>query len=199
MRANAETLGFDIEAMAFLDLSPSSEFFTEVQTYDIFSPSEVEREPTTQKIIERVQAVKPQRVFLDAITQFRYLAADEFQFRKQVLSFLRFLVEGGATVVFTSEGTSSAPDDDLQFISDGVIYLELRPEGRTLTVTKLRGSNFRSWPSFAAPDSGWYGGISATASGQLSTGFCCGSDFFWGSRNRRTAARGTGTRDGHGD
>jgi circadian clock protein KaiC len=87
--------------------------------------------------------VKPQRVFLDAITQFRYLAADEFQFRKQVLSFLRFLVEGGATVVFTSEGTASAPDDDLQFISDGVIYLELLPEGRTLSVTKLRGSNFR--------------------------------------------------------
>ncbi|MBD0340949.1 MAG: AAA family ATPase, partial [Microcoleus sp. Co-bin12] len=80
------------------------------------------------------------------ITQFRYLAADEFQFRKQVLSFLRFLVEGGATVVFTSEGTSSAPDDDLQFISDGVIYLELRPEGRTVSVTKLRGSNFRSGP-----------------------------------------------------
>jgi circadian clock protein KaiC len=143
LRANAESLGFDIEAMAFLDLSPSSEFFTEVQTYDIFSPSEVEREPTTQKIIDRVKAVKPQRVFLDAITQFRYLAADEFQFRKQVLSFLRFLVEGGATVVFTSEGTSNAPDDDLQFISDGVIYLELRPEGRTLSVTKLRGSNFR--------------------------------------------------------
>ncbi|MEG4395367.1 ATPase domain-containing protein [Microcoleus sp. BROC3] len=143
LRANAQWLGFDIEAMPFLDLSPSSEFFTKVQTYDIFSASEVEREPTTQKIIEQVQAVKPQRVFLDAITQFRYLATDEFQFRKQVLSFLRFLVEGGATVVFTSEGTLSAPDDDLQFISDGVIYLELLPEGRTLSVTKLRGSNFR--------------------------------------------------------
>lgn len=143
LRANAENLGFDIDKMAFLDLSPTSEFFTEVQTYDIFSASEVEREPTTQKIIERVQAVKPQRVFLDAITQFRYLATDEFQFRKQVLSFLRFLVEGGATVVFTSEGTLNAPDDDLQFISDGVIHLELLPEGRTLSVTKLRGSNFR--------------------------------------------------------
>ncbi|MEG4940161.1 ATPase domain-containing protein [Microcoleus sp. F4-D5] len=143
LRANAQWLGFEIEAMPFLDLSPSSEFFTEVQTYDIFSASEVEREPTTQKIIEQVQAVKPQRVFLDAITQFRYLATDEFQFRKQVLSFLRFLVEGGATVVFTSEGTSSAPDDDLQFISDGVIYLELLPEGRTVSVTKFRGSNFR--------------------------------------------------------
>ena len=143
LRANAETLGFDIESIAFLDLSPTSEFFTEVQTYDIFSASEVEREPTTQKIIEQVRAVKPQRVFLDAITQFRYLAADEFQFRKQVLSFLRFLVEGGATVVFTSEGTLNAPDDDLQFISDGVIYLELLPVGRTLSVTKLRGSSFR--------------------------------------------------------
>jgi circadian clock protein KaiC len=144
IRKNAEAIGFDLGAVTFLDLSPSSTFFTEVQSYDIFAPAEVEREPTTQQIVAQVEVLKPQRVFLDAMTQFRYLAADAFQFRKQALSFLRFLIEQGATVLFTSEGSVEAPDDDLQFMADGVINLEFAPEGRTLSVSKFRGSDFRS-------------------------------------------------------
>ena len=143
LRANAEMLGFDLAQVHFLDLSPNATFFTEVQTYDIFSPAEVEREPVTQQILDQIETLHPQRVFLDAMTQFRYLASDAFQFRKQVLSFLRFLIEQGATVLFTSEGSVSAPDDDLQFMSDGVIHLALQSEGRTLSVSKFRGSDFR--------------------------------------------------------
>ncbi|GAC1350009.1 MAG: ATPase domain-containing protein [Ktedonobacteraceae bacterium] len=144
LRANAQALGFDLAQVHFLDLSPNAAFFTEMQTYDIFSPAEVEREPVTQQILDQIEAIQPQRVFLDAMTQFRYLATDAFQFRKQVLSFLRFLVEQGATILFTSEGTVSVPDDDLQFMSDGVLHLHFRSEGRTLSVSKFRGSDFRS-------------------------------------------------------
>jgi len=142
--ANANALGFDLTQVRFLDLSPNAAFFTEMQTYDIFSPAEVEREPVTRQIMEQIEHLKPQRVFLDAMTQFRYLATDAFQFRKQVLSFLRFLVEQGATVLYTSEGNSSVPDDDLQFMSDGVIHLHFQPEGRAVSVSKFRGSDFRS-------------------------------------------------------
>jgi circadian clock protein KaiC len=144
LRANAQVLGFDLAQVHFLDLSPNATFFTEVQTYDIFSPAEVEREPVTRRILDQIETLHPQRVFLDAMTQFRYLATDAFQFRKQVLSFLRFLIEQGATVLFTSEGSASNPDDDLQFMSDGVIHLELQPASRTLRVSKFRGSDFRS-------------------------------------------------------
>lgn len=144
VRANGDRLGFDTQAITFLDLSPSSDFFTEVETYDIFSPAEVEREPTTQKIVERVNQLQPKRVFIDAMTQFRYLATDVFQFRKQVLSFLRFLLEQGATVLFASESSPTMPDDDLQFMSDGVIDLQQADGSRSLTVIKFRGSDFRS-------------------------------------------------------
>lgn len=144
LRKNAETLGFESKNIVFLDLSPTSEFFARVQTYDIFSPAEVEREPTTQKIIEQVETLKPQRIFLDAMTQFRYLSTDAFQFRKQVLSFLRFLVEQDATVLLSSESSKEAPDNDLQFMSDGVIHLNFSANGRTLSVTKFRGSDFLS-------------------------------------------------------
>ena len=144
LRQDAESLGFDLGGITFLDLSPPAEFFSEVESYDIFSPAEVEREPTTRKIVELVEKLKPQRIFMDSMTQFRYLSTDSFQFRKQALSFLRFLVDQGATVLFTSEGTTEVPDDDLQFMSDGVIHLNFAPEGRTLQVTKFRGSGFRT-------------------------------------------------------
>ena len=144
IRRNAVELGFDLQGVSFLDLSPDVGFFTEMESYDIFSPAEVEREPITQKIIEQVEALKPQRVFLDAMTQFRFLTTDAFQFRRQVLSFLRFLVEREATVLFTSESSNLAPDEDLQFMSDGVIHLNFTPEDRSLNVIKFRGSDFRN-------------------------------------------------------
>lgn len=144
VRSNADRQGFNIQGINFLDLSPGSSFFTEVETYDIFSPAEVEREPTTQLIVEQVRQVQPQRVFIDAMTQFRYLSSDVFQFRKQVLSFLRFLLEQGATVLFASESSEMNPDDDLQFMSDGVIDLRYGGGDRSLTVIKFRGSHFQS-------------------------------------------------------
>ncbi|MEW6378171.1 MAG: ATPase domain-containing protein [bacterium] len=144
IRKNAQVMGFNLENVNFLDLSPQPEFFAKVEAYDIFSPAEVERVPTTQVIIDSIEKLKPQRIFVDAITQFRYLTADPFQFRKQVLSFLRFLIDNGATVLLTSEGSVQAPDDDLQFISDGVITLAFEQGARTVSVTKFRGSGFRS-------------------------------------------------------
>jgi circadian clock protein KaiC len=143
VQKNAEGLGFNLQGINFLDLSPTPEFFTQVETYDIFSPAEVERGPTTRQIVEQVEALKPQRIFIDSMTQFRYLATDAFQFRKQVLSFLRFLVEKGTTVLFTSESSKEAPDNDLQFMSDGVINLNFSNDQRTLWVSKFRGSDFQ--------------------------------------------------------
>ncbi|HEY9827278.1 MAG TPA: ATPase domain-containing protein [Stenomitos sp.] len=140
----AEHLNIDTQSIIFLDLSPTSDFFAQVQTYDIFSPVEVEREPTTQRIVEQIESLKPHRIFIDSMTQFRYLATDTFQFRKQVLSFLRFLTEKGITVLFTSEHSVETPDDDLQFMSDGVLDLNFNDDNRTLSVSKFRGSDFRS-------------------------------------------------------
>lgn len=143
IRKNSESIGMNLEGIAFLDLSPTEEFFAKEEAYDIFAPAEVERQPMTQKIIAEIEAIQPQRVFLDALTHFRYLATDAFQFRKLALSFLHFLIERQTTVLFSSEGSVSAPDDDLQFISDGIIELFFSAEERMLEVTKMRASNFQ--------------------------------------------------------
>ncbi len=143
LRCIASELNFDVNSIHFLDLSPSSEFFTQEQSYDIFSPADVERNPLTQKIIEEVETLKPERIFIDSMTQFRYLASDAFIFRKQISAFLRFLKEQKITILFTTENSSEAPDEDLQFISDGIINLNFYQEGRNLSVSKFRSSNFR--------------------------------------------------------
>jgi circadian clock protein KaiC len=146
IRSDAAAQGLDLDGARVLDLSPTREFFAENQSYDLFSPADVERDPTTRQIIEVVQEHRPHRVFVDAITTLRYLSPDGFQFRKQALSFMRFLVESGATVLMSSEPTTSVPDDDLRFMSDGILDLEVsRDHGtrrRTLSVAKMRGSDF---------------------------------------------------------
>lgn len=141
---NSPAINPDAANLHCLDLSPDADFFTNMESYAIFAPAEVEREPITQKIIDKVKAVKPQRIFIDSINQFRYLAANEFQFRKQVLSCLRFLSVEQATVLLSSEYSPESPDSDLQFMCDGVISLQLTEDYRSVRVRKFRGSSFRN-------------------------------------------------------
>ncbi|MFD1633852.1 ATPase domain-containing protein [Haloplanus ruber] len=144
LRTNAAALGFDTDAIEFLDLSPSAEAFTEDDSYDIFGAAEVEQEPLTSEIVDTVAAVDPDRVVVDPLTQLRYLVADDYQFRKQVVGFMRYLKQQGATAVFTVQNTRELPTEDLEFIADGTIKLETAAYGRTITVPKFRGSTTRS-------------------------------------------------------
>ncbi len=130
IRKTAENLGLDVSGVSFLDLSPSSVFFTEAQSYDIFSTAEVEKEPITQRIVEEVGRIRPKRVFRPA---------DPVQvpFGGQVPvppagPFLSpFLTDSGATVMLTSESSPEAPDSDVQFLVHAVVQARKRTR-RTL-------------------------------------------------------------------
>ncbi|WP_251342988.1 ATPase domain-containing protein [Haloplanus halophilus] len=143
LRANAAALGFETDAIEFLDLSPTAEAFTEDDTYDVFAAAEVEQEPVTTEIVDAVSSVDPDRVVVDPLTQLRYLTSDQYQFRKQVVGFMRYLKRQGATVAFTVQHLPDLPTEDLEFIADGTIKLGSAPHGRTVTVPKFRGSSTR--------------------------------------------------------
>lgn len=146
VRENSASLGIDLDGVEILDLAPTEEVFTGVGAYDIFSPADIERKPTAQKIMQAMDRLKPERVCVDSVTQLRYLSPDPHQFRKQMMALARYLTGQGATVLFTSEASPETPDDDLQFLCDGVVNLESRPEGRTISVSKFRGSDFIEGP-----------------------------------------------------
>jgi circadian clock protein KaiC len=144
LRANAAALGFDTDAIEFLDLSPSADAFVDDDSYEVFEPAEVEGEPLTDRIVDGVAEVDPDRVVVDPLTQLRFLLSDDYQFRKQVVGFMRFLKDRGATVLFTVQNTASLPTDDLEFITDGTVRLDAASYGKTVDVPKFRGSATQS-------------------------------------------------------
>ncbi|MGB9965957.1 ATPase domain-containing protein [Halobacterium hubeiense] len=144
VKANARSVGFDLEGVEFLSLTPDSEVFTESQSYSVFGANEVEAGAFNEAIVERIEALDPSRIFIDPITQLRYLSGDDYQFRKQVLALQQFLGEQDATILFTSQATPNNPDDDVQFIADGTLDLEREHATRTVSVPKFRGSSTRS-------------------------------------------------------
>jgi circadian clock protein KaiC len=142
LRTNAGSVGIDVSNISFLSLAPDEHFFTDQQGYDVFAASDVEQEPLAQSVMETVDRLTPTHVFVDSMTQLHFLSSDLYQYRKQVLSFLRYFRDRGATILFTSECSAGLSDEDLQFIADGVITLGAAPSGAFLQVNKFRGSHF---------------------------------------------------------
>lgn len=139
---NAKKRGFPVqENVKFLDLSPSGQFVEE-KDYNVFHSSEVEQEPMLDAITDKIKEIKPERIFIDGLTQLRFLSADDYRFRKNVQSLIKLMADIETTPMFVSE-VGSRPDDDLQFISDGIINLENRGEERKISIAKIRGSGFK--------------------------------------------------------
>lgn len=141
IRANAATLGFDLDGIEFLDLSPQAEGFTDGSQYQVFTPGEVEGPDLSDVRAERISTVDPDRVFVDPLSELRNLATEDYQFRKLINGFSQSVTDRDATLLFTSQATAAAPDADLLFISDGTIELERDAGRRTLKVVKFRGSS----------------------------------------------------------
>jgi len=136
--------GFDLKKINFLDLSPSANSVEKNENYNVFPPSEVDQQPIIEKIVKKLKERKIDRIYFDGLTQLRYLSNDTFQFRKQILSLIQFATDQRATLIISSEASKNKPDDDLQFMCDGVINLSYDNNRRYIRVSKYRGSNFLS-------------------------------------------------------
>jgi circadian clock protein KaiC len=156
IRQNAENISIDLSRVHLLNLAPDRYAFFGEENYDIFSPAEVERKPISDKLVSAIEKIKPQRVFIDSLTQLRYLTTNSFQFRKQALSLFSYLKSLNITTLFSTESSSEAPDDDLQFLADGIIQVDNRIDGRMVRITKFRGSDFApDWHFFRLTARGW--------------------------------------------
>ena len=137
LRSDARTLGLSIDHAVVLDLTPTPETFSAMQSYDIFSPAEIEREPMTAEIAKAIRDTHVQRIFVDGFDHFRQLATDAFNYRRLIQSFFRFATHDGATVLVASESRDCLGD------ADAVINLGVQDSGRNIRVLKYRGSDFQ--------------------------------------------------------
>lgn len=141
--ANGRALGIDLDGTEFLDLGPESDVFAAEQTPDLVDPGELERDRHLQVIHDTVSEIDPDRIVIDPITQLRYLEPTEYQYRKRILSFVRFLKERNATVLTTATSSTADSNLELRSLSDGIIELLRDDGGRRVTVTKHRGRGQR--------------------------------------------------------
>ncbi len=144
LRHDAGTLGIDMSGTAFLDLTAEADVFSEIQSYDIFSPVEVEREPVAKAMRAKIEQIRPSRIFVDGFPDLRMISADMFHFLRMVQSFFRFAASRGSTVLVSAAEGLTGMDVALQSTADGVIRLAGRRPARSLEVLKMRGGDFRA-------------------------------------------------------
>jgi circadian clock protein KaiC len=129
------------ELVSELGLDPDSE-------QSILHPSEVELGETVKEVIQRVDAMKPNRVVFDSLSELRLLAQNPLRYRRQILALKQFFATRNCTVLMLDDRTSETGDLQLHSIAHGVISLEQAPrefgsERRRIRIVKMRGIKFR--------------------------------------------------------
>ena len=140
--------GWSSAGIAIRELVPSTDSLNPDEHYTMFHPSEVELSETTKSILAEVEAVKPQRIVFDSLSEMRLLAGNPLRYRRQILALKQFFAGRHCTVMMLDDRTATEHDLQVQSLAHGVIYLEqLYPEygveRRRLRVVKLRGKIFR--------------------------------------------------------
>lgn len=143
VRADAALTGLALDAVAVLDLSPPSASLAEGDVDELLTADDAHHPSMVHSILTAASEQRPRRVVVDSMTHLREDAEDADEFRRHTVALIRALTGLPATVMFTSESGSQNPDDDLQFLADGVISLEASGQRSRITVSKLRGTAFR--------------------------------------------------------
>ena len=144
----AASHGWSLDGVAIRELMPSEDALDPDAQYTVFHPSEVELSETTRRILDEVEAVRPERLALDSLSELRLLSGSPLRYRRQILALKQFFAGRHCTVLLLDDLTSADHDLQVQSIAHGALLLEhtiplFGEPRRRLSVTKYRGSDFR--------------------------------------------------------
>jgi len=147
--AVAASHGWSLGGVHVLELLISEDALKRESTYTIFEPSEVELSDTVARVLAEVDRVKPVRVVLDSLSEFRLLAQSLLRYRRQTLALKQFFMGRNCTVLLLNDRHPGEADVQLHSIAHGVIVLdqltaEFGGAKRRLNVVKLRGRTYQS-------------------------------------------------------
>jgi circadian clock protein KaiC len=148
LRAIARSHGWSLDQIEIFELTPPEAKLDSDQNYTLLHPSEVELSETTRLILNRIEALNPQRVAFDSLSEIRLIAQDPLRYRRQVLALKQFFSGRRCTALLLDDLTSESHELQVHSITHGVIVLErltreYGAERRRLQITKMRGSEFR--------------------------------------------------------
>ncbi|MEZ6130900.1 MAG: ATPase domain-containing protein [Planctomycetaceae bacterium] len=143
----ARSHGWSLDDIHIHELVDATESVEAQARYTMFEPSEIQLGSTIDNVLEKVKAIKPDRVVFDSLSEMRLLSQGALRYRRQILSLKQFFVGRGCTTLLLDDHAGEANDQQLQSIAHGVIRLEQSlndygTERRRLRIIKLRGSDF---------------------------------------------------------
>lgn len=149
LRQGAASHGWSLDApIEVYELVPPESVLDEERQQSLLYSSDLELGETMAQVLDLVARVKPSRVVLDSLSEFRLLAQSSLRYRRQILAIKHYFVRQNATVVLLDDLTAEAHDKTTHSIAHGVLRLEeLTPgyggERRRLRVLKYRGRRVR--------------------------------------------------------
>ncbi len=144
----AQSHGWSLDGVPIAEFVPAEADFSGEDQYTVFHPSEVELATTIKKLIAEIEHINPDRLVIDALTEFRLLAQDPIRYRRQLLALKQFFTGRNTTVLLLDDTTHHHNDLQVKSIVHGVLRLEnlQRSYGvsrRRIQIVKLRGRGYR--------------------------------------------------------
>lgn len=147
LRAVGASHGWSLESLTLFEMVPA-EGLDEAEEQTLLYPSEVELGETVRAIMARVDAVRPDRLVIDSLSELRLLAQSPIRYRRQILALKHFFASRQCTVLVLDDKSGAPGDAQLHSIAHGVIALEQTLSGfgaerRRMHVVKMRGQRYR--------------------------------------------------------
>lgn len=149
LEASSRSHGWNLDGIEIREYIISDASVERDRELTMFHSSEVELGDTMSRILRDVQAFKPRRVVIDALSELRLLSESTLRYRRQLLALKKYFAERECTVLVLDDRSNDDRDMHVESIVHGVISLEhaLTEYGvdrRRLRVRKLRGRGFQT-------------------------------------------------------
>lgn len=145
----AASHGWSIAApLEVFEVQPPDSVLDPKQAQTLLYSSDLELGETVKMVFAAVERVKPARIVIDSLSEFRLLSQGSLRYRRQLLAMKHYFARSGATVLALDDLTAQPDDATAHSLAHGVLRLEeLTPnygaERRRLRVMKYRGRQFR--------------------------------------------------------
>lgn len=148
LTASGASHGWSLDGIEIREYVASADALSPDGQVTMFRPSEVELLETVRHVLHDIEAINPDRVVVDSLSELRLLAQDSFRYRRQLLALKEFFLSRRCTVLLLDDRTAGDRDRHVQSIVHGVVHLEqLAPdygaERRRLRLSKIRGTSYR--------------------------------------------------------
>ncbi|HUQ28891.1 MAG TPA: ATPase domain-containing protein [Usitatibacter sp.] len=144
----ADSHGWSLEGISIIEMSQIERALMPDTRNTLFQVSDLQLNALVDLLVGEFRRLKPQRMVLDSLSEMRLMAQNPLRYRRQILALKHVFGEANCTTVLLDDRSAQGQDIQVQSIVHGMISLQIVPlkygiNRRYLTVTKLRGSNFR--------------------------------------------------------